>query len=893
MAQEMVKPLNPALAKALARGVTLVTPNHRAARAIRQAFDTLQQATGAANWQPADALALDSWLTQLWHRRILHGAEARTLLNQAQEHVLWREIIASDGETSGLRSPDSLAELAARAWSLLHAYNGAPRLREFALSADSRAFARWTRAFERRLDRANLITAPQLPAALIAAPDLSPADVAFVDFDFVSPALAILMESLKARGVSAVRIETHLPETMAHIFAGEDDPSELAAAAHWARTLCEARPEARIAIVVPELASRRGTIERALAPVLPADARSLHEFSLGRALADLPIAACALSMLSWRLQPLQIDRIGALLLSPWLVSQNQSAAAAFDAFELRKLPLLRPELSLEATIRALEGSSRRKDLADLLFRLRNLQKAALPPTNQPFLGWTETFRTLLDAAGWNRQAHISSLAFQQHRRFEVALDELAALDLVASSEADARQALAALSQILRNTVFAPESTNAPIQILGPLELGGVPFDALWFLGADDLAWPPPISPTQLLPWQLQRTLGIPGCGSTADEAGAQALTSRIAASAATVVFSYARHSQEGNRRPSPLLASLDLSPLAEFPLPAPRVPLPFEQVPDDLTLPPLPSHEVRGGVEILKLQAACAFRAFAERRLGSNFPDIPRPGLDPLQRGILVHTVMQLFWTEFRTQQALAALTPTERTAALARAIDQALAKPRAGAETLWDAAYLSVQRDRLHLLLAPWIEIELRRPPFAVHPLEQEQQVDLGPLTLDLRIDRIDSTPEGDLILDYKTGEAKPSQWQGDRPDEPQVPLYALLQAQRSTNPLAGVAFASLRPGDGLCLNGFAEDPRQLAGSKPARLPFSSLAEQVEDWRHVLTALAASFAAGDAAVSPKSYPETCRHCGQRMLCRLNPELLLPTGDLDGKDSAEDDFVDV
>ena len=32
---------------------------------------------------------------------------------------------------------------------------------------------------------------------------------------------------------------------------------------------------------------------------------------------------------------------------------------------------------------------------------------------------------------------------------------------------------------------------------------------------------------------------------------------------------------------------------------------------------------------------------------------------------------------------------------------------------------------------------------------------------------------------------------------------------------------------------------------------------------------LAEEFAAGTATVSPKEYPGTCKHCGQRLLCRV------------------------
>ena len=113
--------------------------------------------------------------------------------------------------------------------------------------------------------------------------------------------------------------------------------------------------------------------------------------------------------------------------------------------------------------------------------------------------------------------------------------------------------------------------------------------------------------------------------------------------------------------------------------------------------------------------------------------------------------------------------------------------------------------------------------------------------------------------------------------PDAPQLPLYALFQPDT----LGGIAFAQLRPGSGLSLSGFADDSTVLATSAKAQtLP---IAEQVEAWRLVLTQLAVAFAQGDTRVLPKSYPGTCQHCGQRILCRLDVNAL--------NESADDDLA--
>ena len=123
-------------------------------------------------------------------------------------------------------------------------------------------------------------------------------------------------------------------------------------------------------------------------------------------------------------------------------------------------------------------------------------------------------------------------------------------------------------------------------------------------------------------------------------------------------------------------------------------------------------------------------------------------------------------------------------------------------------------------------------------------------------------------FLIDYKTGNASYKDWLTERPDEPQLPLYAMITEAQ----LAAIAFARIRPGKEMGLDGYAAQDGILP--KPAPLPFETLDDQVTEWRRILTNLAEDFHAGDARVHPKSYPKTCQHCAQRLLCRLNPAAL-------------------
>lgn len=920
----MVPKLPKAIAEALQRGATVLTDNQRAARALRRAFDQAMRSEGRDLWAPASVIALDTWMSNLWHTLLCHGAESRMLLNRTQEHSIWHAILLGDQEIPGLRSIDSLCDSTARAWRLLNLYNGRPRLGELGVTTDTRAFQRWAQEFERRCARNLYLTSGQLPEALEGALgrgdlDLPYTGLALIDFDLLPPSCQQLFDSIELAGYAVEHLQTSIQSQHPQLLPAQDARREMQEAAAWARKELEQYPHSHIAIVVPQLKEQKAELDRIfgeiLAPALQSiNARSdvvRYEFSLGRSLAETSAGATALDLLRWSIDPLPLTSVSALLVSPFFGGEEDSlsthqdhfAVADFDALEVRRTHLLRPELSLAAMVDLAHASRRKAHLGGLPARLRAMHRVALAeqlpspahsslPVLRTHADWTGAFRKFLKAAGWSSRAESNSITFQAQERWESALDEVASLDFD-GTRVSASAVLGVLIRVAQETIFAPESRDAPVQIIGPLEVGGISFDALWFLGADDLSWPPPISRNPLLPWPIQRSLRLPGADPVHDTATARELTGRISRSAAKVVFSFARHTEEGERKLSPILSMLTLTDFVSEELPARMLPLIPETVLDSAPLPPLPDHVIRGGAQILELQAACGFRAFAERRLWSNEPAAKEPGLDARDRGSLVHTVMEALWKKVGAQSALRLMPVSERESLLDQCIDIALPQTAIPSQTLWDAAYLQVQRDRLRTLLNPWLQLELNRPPFTVRDEEKAiKGVRIGPLQLDIRVDRIDETAAGPLIIDYKTGSAAPGDWLSARPDAPQLPLYAILS---NSADLAGVAFALLRAGDDLALKGYAVD--EAVFGKSSKIPAGSLSDQVAEWRETLTALATAFAVGDARVTPKCYPKTCLRCTQRILCRLDVTTLDDSGDDqeervdDLQEFAEQDFA--
>lgn len=875
------------IAAALARGATVVTGNQRAARTLQREFDRRNRAQGLGSWRPPAVLPWDAWTATLWHRMVLEGHTSLLLLNRTQEHAVWRAVLEADEELASLRTVDSLAEMAAEAWALLWSYEGQGHLPRVAASADTRAFRRWARVFHQRCRNGGFLSRAQLAQALRSAVESKQLpslvnEIVLVGFDAMLPAQGSLLESMRGAGIVVDESRLALSVESRVVVGAIDEAEELSVAARWLRNFVEKRPKARIAVIVPSLAAQRAEIERVFREVLAPELEDIqvhspagpYEFSLGVALTQVPFVAVALDLLQWAIEPLPVERISALLLSPFfcMKAEERAARAEFDAFELRRARMMRPEVSLES-LRALVYRSARRPrmgrLPDALTAMRHVAATRLNATDRrSHAEWAERMQELLAAAGWGTAEPEDSVEFQARRRWEDALDELATLDFdsVRIGFADTLQALVRIAQ---KTIFAPESRDAPVQIMGPLEAAGSRFDAIWFLRCGDLSWPMAPIGSPLLSWQMKKELRMPGADLTRDTEAAQQITRRIAESAATVIFSYAKESAEGKQRPSPLLASLafDEVEVAQLlPAATQRTIVTLEETEDDAQVRALPDRVIHGGARILELQAACGFRAFAETRLWSSEVETMELGIDARQSGTVVHRVLESFWDAVKTQNALKAMSLQERAALLDACIVEALGKIVKKNEAPWDDAYAEMQRARLHRLLGPWLQLELERGPFEVMLSEKKfEDVRVGPLRLNVRMDRVDRIDGGEVLIDYKTGSASPNDWLTDRPRAPQLPLYAILS---DVEQLQGVALGLVRAGDGIGLIGYGVHEDVLPKLSPMKT--ADLSAQVEEWRRVLVGLAEDFASGEARVAPNHYPATCEHCAQRLLCRLD-----------------------
>ncbi len=849
------------LAKGHSEGIAVVTPNRRLAQTLAREFDERQIASGLTVWETADILPFGAFVERLYEDALYSDVVAQLplLLTGAQEQELWEAAIRASQWGEALLAVPRAAADCRKAWGLAHEWRTAGVLGSFPGNEDARAFAEWARDYARRCDKEGNIddarladvVAPMLKDAVLRKPKRL---VAYA-FDVVPPQMRDFLDACAKQGIEVCCCAPEEKESKARCMPFPSAREELEAAASWARAKLEAGAK-RIGVVVPELGQRRKEVARVFARVmhpgrnLPgAEQKALpFNISLGAPLADYPLARAALSILELASGEIAFEQASKLVRSPFLAGAEPelSRRARLDTKLREQAPA---RVTLGKLVALIEGAPVLRERLEALFALVREHSGGERSPHE----WARHFSALLEAAGFPGERGLDSSEFQTQAKFNETLAEFAKLERVAPKMSFV-QALARLRRLCTDTLFQPETPDAPIQVLGVLESAGLEFDALWVSGLTDEAWPLAAAPNPFIPPALQRKAGIPEASAEATLARGKRITDGWLAAADEVVVSHPAMEQDRALLASPLISAVALGTpetgtyerYRDLIFAARR-----SETVQDGQAPALATKTPRGGTRILSDQAACPFRAFARHRLDAKSLEEPVAGLDARARGRLLHTLMKELWSELKGSEGIQGdCGPAIERAAAAAVREAKLEDPFAGLE-----------RKRLAKLAREWLEVERSRPPFVVVAMEEKRKLAVAGLELNGRIDRMDKLGAGGhALIDYKTGRPTPNEWLGERPDDPQLPLYAL----NAKEDIAAVAFARLKTGE-MRYMGFSSREDLIPKVKPS-LDWAAL---LAGWKEEIEALGKGFASGDARVDPKKQLATCRYCDLQPLCRV------------------------
>jgi ATP-dependent helicase/nuclease subunit B len=865
----------PDLLAAAEAGQTILAPNGELAAALFDALERAQREAGRELWSTPKVRDFGSWAREQYAER--HGADESLprQLSDIEDRELWRQVIDGSDTSPELLDVGLAARAARRARRTVLEYAIPWRRLSAEASDETDIFLAWNRDFETRCRDMDCV------GAEVQLQEFVPPSEALTWID--SPGWRPAARQWLVRHARSIAPQTGM-QARAAVLHAAGPGRELAAMAGWMHERLSANAGFRAWIFVPGLSQRRAEIEDAFDArlelrrfVMPGDSRAArYAVAGGTPLSTYAPVRAALQLLQASIGAVTFAQFSSLLRAPELQdSQREASAAARLDLALRKFGP--HESSLAGWLTLADELARQNGLsaAAAVVRLRGALRALeAVKTHNRMSEWIGAWMSALNAAPWSIRQRWSSVEFQAARRFRELLAALAGAETFFGRQPrEAAQRI--LARSAHETAFQPQTGIPPIWISGQPMDPWLQYDAVWLCGMSEAQWPPPVEPVAMLPVALQRAFGVVAADADLQLAMSRELLGRWQRRGVQCIFSYSDSAEGRAALPSPSLPRAE----AAFNIPdAPAQPhwralkaqAPAMQKFIDEQAPAFSQAERTQGIATLRAQSRCAFRGFAEIRLAAERLEQPVPGFNDRERGELVHHALQEIWTELGNSAALRALEMPAQQELLQRAASvavQAVSRRR-------DPGPRWRQRERLRLadLLGKWLDVERGREDFVVESLEGEAQVArFSGLALKVRLDRVDRLADGSRVLiDYKTGSTYVD-WRGDRPDNPQLPIYALLKPQA----LVAVAYGKVNAAD----PGFlAETERRNLFKPGGRATFleeqPSLAALIGLWSQRVEALAAAFAQGHAEVAPTA--AACRSCALQGLCRV-PTVLQET----------------
>jgi len=865
-------------------GIPVLTVNTRLSRYLRARFDSEMQLNGDAAWPTPVVMPLFSWLESLWNE----SWPDRPLLSGTRSQALWERVVSSDRFLSKeIIMNSGVAKTAYDAYTMIREYR-ITLPDDIYLTEEAKALKRWAEVYEKEVDHLGFVEQASLSekvTELIRNRSISvPDTVVFAGFDEISPRMASLIKVIEGGGGRVAFWPEH-QENLKPVYVREytDEVEEVIQASRWARKTL--RPDTRIGFIVPDLERYKKIIRREFTSELNPEAvfpwrdtKDVFNISLGTPLSEEPLVKTALEILSIGEEAVDINEISAVLLSPYFAISDEEhlSLARLDATLKKEGRFIASLAGIGRIIDRNKMSSLlgfRRRLDNWLKALGESRKRELPSR------WSENLSILLKNIEFpSKRYTLTSSEYQVLKGWNGLLRGLASLDDLLG-QINRSEAVSHLTKMAGDTIHQPESEECPIQVMGLLESSGLCFDHSWILGAHSDAFPAQPSPNPFIPLFVQKRHDLPHSTPERELAFSKRLLSKIFNSSDLFEVSFPKVVDKKEVFISPLFdcacPSLEEAQLladSSRIKDAVHSGMAIEDMPTDTDIPPDEEEVgmITGGTSIIKDQSWCPFRAFAIHRLDASGIDSPALGLSLQNRGSIVHAALKAFWDRVGDSAGLKTIIANNELDRYIRESVREAFRRNYSIEPLSER-YLELEQERVLGVLREWIDgVDSKRGDFIVEKTEYKTDIAIEGLTIKARLDRIDSVNDGKkIIIDYKTGECSKSDWLTERPKEPQLLVYNLVDS------FDAISFAKVKPGE--CgFTGISKEDDILPGvssfEKDVKLRdkiqgINTWDELTESWKGVVNSLARQFMEGKNAVDP--IEKACDYCDLKGLCRI------------------------
>jgi probable DNA repair protein len=852
-------------------GGTVVVASRQRAHAARLAFAAAQLSKGVRVWSSPDILPVDAWLIREIEQ-LAAGTVLPRVLSPAEEWLLWRQCTAEATQDIELLNRGALAESLRRS-SALAAESGIELSSAAPFGAEAQLLQKTQRAVDARYRALGAAPVHSLLGPLASS---RTGEVMCAGFLQRAPRLEALGGVHRAPGGPGAARPA--------VAIAADETDELESIARWCKRQIATNPEARLLVIVPGSPGARerlATLIRQavdpnawLSPDAPgARAGDLVVIEGGAPLAQVPVIAHALATLQWLGgSSAEFEAVSEWLRAPYWQAPGAGLRARIDLWlrESRRMSVNGGEWGAMLSTAPAPIARGAQELA----RQIDAGTQALSGGGASPREWSERFRAALAAVHWPGERVRDSSEQQTVVRLHELLDEFG--QLAASVRGMSRaEAIHWFGELAVRTSFRPADEDAVVTISAALADPVVLYDGIWVAGLHAEAFPQPVQPDPFLPLAAQISAGIPAASASGRLAEARVLLMAWRAAAGELVLSAPARVEDLELLPSPLLAEwLDAGNVDRPHAPSwlPQLlhrPGMLEFFEDTAGVPWPAGQTLPAGTRSLELQNLCAFRAYAELRLGSAELGVPEPGVAPDIRGQLLHAALQVLWGQLRDSATLRDHAESSLELLIERSVDEAASSilgPVSGGDR---SALFARECRRTIRLIKKLCVLERGRDPFRVLDTEFEQTLTLSGAQMKVRIDRLDALEGGGrAILDYKSGRRTAADWYAERPSHPQLLAYlAAIGEDVVAMATVNVTAREVR------FDGIAHSSRLLPKVRGVEAPSGAdpaAAWQIRtrEWLACVERLASSFLAGRAGVDPK--PGACDYCHAVSVCRIS-----------------------
>lgn len=826
----------------------VITPNNRLSTHLLQTYDRLYRGQQHAPTAKPRCFSYETWLDYLFKQITYRFPQLShpLLLSTPQQRYLWRVTLQQHQEI-----PVSLGllDVIQDAWRCCVFWQIRPDDPVLQQTAHTRRFQRWYHSFQKNLNTNQATTIELLPEYLIKTEcTLEPTSMIWTCFDEFTPIQTCLQQKFQAQN-SQQFIDDYQEKTVeTYRFAAKNQQEEYQQAIVWIRKRL-AQGDHHIAVIVPDLQQQIQMVQSTFSQHFSAD---LYTVSYGKPLIDYPIINTALHFLSLDLKNVDAQQIRLLLQTPFIASGESE-------FTIRSQIMQDNVLMKSLRLPWHDFLSHIKiHTPDLYYCLSSLKP--YPRSASPF-AWTTQFKERLRSLSFPGDMPIDSTTYQCLNRFYLLLDDVMSMNALAPAMS-AEEALLILRELSSSTLFQIQKPPTRVTVLGILEASGCRFDSIWMMGLTDQCLPQKTKFSPFLPIHLQKSMQMPHTDAHREFQRAQFVLNRLGYASDTIVYSFPLTLGDQPCSPSNLIQ--------HYPNYLPQ-PTPIKDLTSDLQMytetyhHPLRNGErLSGGTALLANQAKCPFQAFATHRLKIKPSLSSTDGLDLSERGQILHQIMEIIWTKLTCQANLLQLASDSLRQFVQESVQTTLSNFHAFRSASLSELALEVEYERLQNLVHACLEWEKQRDPFQIESLEQSYAITLAGLPLQVRVDRLDKNllQHGKTVIDYKTSLPSTKPWLEERPESPQLLLYALLDKQINT-----LVFMQLKAGH-ITLTGLSANPNEDPGIQVLKENESWTSYQ-HFWEQQLSQLAIEVQEGFCEPQPKRM-SICQTCTVQNLCRVN-----------------------